>query len=157
MLHTTDPTNVHRARPLRPPGGDTDVRVDELMVPLVQAIWAHGLTTTGSCQDLEESVLGGNYTMYPQVGDGKQHADLYRGLAWLKLPHADGMRLLRMLAADPTLARRMRWLGDPGAWSCFSQISTDGSGGIPMGLTVEIQFPAWQIDQVVAVLTAAPA
>lgn len=152
MLHTSSLVHVHRAKRLRPPGSETDVDIDELMVPLVEAIWAHGLATEGSCQDLAESVLGGNYTMYPQVGDGKGHADLYRGLAWLKLPRTDGLRLLELLATDRTLAQRMRWLGEPGAWSCFSQIRTDDEGVLQLGQTVEIQFPARQIEHVVNVL-----
>jgi hypothetical protein len=70
------------------------IEVDEDMAPVVQQLWVMGFKTEGCCQDFGESIERNEHRSDTSEADRKRHADFHHGMAWLKLPEADAVRLI---------------------------------------------------------------
>ncbi|MFC5187961.1 hypothetical protein [Actinomadura harenae] len=133
----TQPVQVHPARTVTTPDGET-VEVDELMAPLVQALWAAGYATIMCCQDAGQAVRAGG-TNTP-VEHRPLYGDYYEGLAWVKLPIND---MIRLRALTRALAENRRWMASV-------PILPDG-----MAPWASLHFPADQIGDVTGMLRSA--
>lgn len=115
--------------------GEGPVEIDVEMVPLIEALWDKGFTTILSCQDLGESIQAGGTAIPRHLWE--RHAGFYRGMAWLKVPADDGVRLMEVF----------RPLVRPGEWLAQVPITPDG-----LCSWASIHFPREQIDEAAALL-----
>ncbi|MEV5573937.1 hypothetical protein AB0L06_28195 [Spirillospora sp. NPDC052269] len=131
---SSQPVQVHPTRAVTTPAGET-IEVDELMVPLVKALWAAGYATLMCCQDAGQAVRAGG-TCTP-VEHRSLYGDYYEGLAWVKLPIDD---MVRLRAFTRRLAENRRWMAS-------APIRPDG-----MEPWASLHFPADQIADVTKLL-----
>jgi hypothetical protein len=140
--------NVHPALRLELPGGGEAV-IDTDMVPLIRALWALGLQTTGCCQDLGESVA-----THPNWAEGielNRHATYWMGQAWLKMPLNDALTFLDKVNADEGFHERLRRWRHPDSWETYAYL-LPGDGGARLSTWAQIHFPKQQLAAVVTAL-----
>jgi hypothetical protein len=128
----------HPTKTLIDPDEDP-VEIDMEMVPLVEALWAHGYTTIMSCQDIGESILTGGTAIPEHLWE--KTAAFYRGSAWLKIPAEDGTKLMQVFKP----------IFRPGEWLAQIPITPDGACS-----WASIHFPREQIGEAAAVLESRP-
>ncbi|RFU41195.1 hypothetical protein DZF91_12995 [Actinomadura logoneensis] len=128
------PVQVHPTRAVTAPDGKS-VRVDELMVPLVKALWASGYTSLRCCQDAGQAIRAGG-TRTP-VEHRPLYGDFYEGLAWVTLPIED---MIRLRAIAQPVAEYRRWMAS----------APIRQGG--MGPWASLHFPTDQIDDLAKLL-----
>ncbi|MEU8799169.1 hypothetical protein [Spirillospora sp. NPDC048819] len=146
-------TNVHPYERLTLPNG-SQADIDLEMIPLMRALWAMGLKTVASCQNLGESI-----TAEPEgAGQGRRHAAYLTGQAWLRMPTQDAQTMLGHLAQSPVFADRFgRWT-HPDAWENYVYLlpGRDDDGVVQLSSCAQIHFPAPQILEVVDALPPVP-
>lgn len=143
-----DLDKVHPAERLTlPTGGQADIDLE--MIPLVQALWAAGLSTAACCQDLGESIAHGAEWAR---GEGRlRHAGYYQGQAWLKMPTDDALSMLASLAEHPLYKERLTRWTSPDAWESYVYL-TPSAQGAALTPWAQIHFPRQQIIEVTALL-----
>ena len=135
-------SNHHPVKRLTTPA-DGDQDIDVMLSPLLEALWAAGYETIGSCQDVGEST----------AGSSPRYSSHWHGYVLIEMPVEDACRLLDTVKDTPQFADRMHWAAD-GAWDVSVPIIA-GSGDEPTRpLWAQIHFPSDQIDDLVKVITA---
>jgi hypothetical protein len=136
--------NLHPTQILTGPSGEP-VPIDILLVPVIEMLWALGLTTVRSCQDVGEAYAAG--TMAPHAE--QRWSLFYSGQAWLRMPRASGQQLLTMLADTELFAPRLSPFTDKtnGGWQSHVWLGPNG-----LANDVNIYFPSPQITQVTETL-----
>jgi hypothetical protein len=145
----SDVENVHPCQRLTTPAGES-VDVDNGIAPLVVTLWALGLQTAGSCQNLGESIaVGPDWSK----GEGRlRRAAFYAGQAWLKMPADDGASMLSVLSELPKYRERFNRWTLPGAWESYVYLLASDDGVAP-SRWAQIHFPAEQIGEVTEILS----
>jgi hypothetical protein len=133
----------HPARRIRDPATGYSVDIDDEIVPLIQALWAGGYETIGSCQDLGES-----------TARAPGYGTRWGGYVLVEMPISDACRLLDTVKVTPQFEDRMHWAA-PGAWVISVPILPSGFSGddAELGPWAQIRFPKDQVDDLVKVLT----
>ena len=102
---------VHPSRRLTTPDGG-QVEIDARLVPLMAALWARGITTVASCQNVREFVAKSSPVEFAATlaDDGPlSHADSTRhGRGYLRLVDDQAAAGIFLKAAGPHLARVAR-------------------------------------------------
>ena len=130
----TDPTNVHPVRTVRV--GDRSADIDEMLAPLVEALWRNGFQTFTSCQDAGES----NADWVDLLPHMAAYVESRKGWAFIDLPMQDGLRFLTAVAqAGPRDAFYVEddALGCPACLGRHGQ--TDGPGDVRRDHRVEFR------------------
>ncbi|GAA0468021.1 hypothetical protein Ade02nite_78810 [Paractinoplanes deccanensis] len=106
-------TNVHPTVTVRV--GDRSAEIDELIAPLISALWRTGFTTLTSCQDAGES----NASWAEKLPHMITYVESRKGWAFVDFPIQDGLRFLTALAQagprDAFYVRTTHWAA-PQAW-----------------------------------------
>jgi hypothetical protein len=141
---------VHPSQRLTAPDG-TQAEIDTLIVPLVRALWALGLTTTASCQDFGEGTAGQRKAnQRPSRYGGDAFIAYYTGYAWLKMPVPDAQRLANTLLGTEFHDKvTRRW--EPGSWRMHVPMVFDENRGIVLE-NAQIHFPREQIARLTITL-----
>ncbi|ALG10776.1 hypothetical protein [Kibdelosporangium phytohabitans] len=109
----TDTTNVHPVRTIRV--GDRSADIDEMLAPLVEALWRNGFDTFTSCQNAGESNADWAETLPHMAAYVKSR----EGWAYVDFPIGDGLRFLTAIAQagprDAFYVRMTHWAA-PDAW-----------------------------------------
>ncbi|MFR9775369.1 hypothetical protein ACL02O_04830 [Micromonospora sp. MS34] len=109
----TGPTNVHPVRTVRV--GDRSADIDEMLAPLVEALWRNGFDTFTSCQDAGES----NADWVDLLPHMAAYVQSRKGWAFIDFPIQDGLRFLTAIAQagprDAFYVRTTHWAA-PHAW-----------------------------------------
>lgn len=106
-------TNLHPVREVRV--GKRSADIDEMLAPLIEALWRLGIETLTCCQDAGESNADWVETL--------PHMDAYvqarKGWAFIDFPIDDGLRFLTAVAQagprDAFYVRMTHWAA-PDAW-----------------------------------------
>lgn len=131
--------NYHPAKRLAAPDGSR-ADIDVMLVPLMEALWADGYETIGSCQNLGESA--GTLS--------RRSRTHWQGYVLLEMPVPDACRLLDAVKDTPQFAEYMHW-ADKGAWETSVSV-------LPLGLRsavmpwAQVHFPNRQIGDLVNVI-----
>jgi hypothetical protein len=146
---------VHPAQRLSAPDG-TVADIDTEIVPLVRALWAHGLVTAASCQDFGEGTAGQRKAgQYPSRYGGDAFIAYYTGWAWLKMPVPDARRLATLLLGTEFHDKvTRRW--EPGSWRMHIPLIFEESSGITPASTAQIHFPREQAPSLTRILELIP-
>jgi hypothetical protein len=132
---STPSRHVHPATQLVTPEG-YPADIDNVLVPLITALWAAGFTIIGSCQDLGES-----------IGDAwPRKAAYWKGWVLLELREAGSCRLADLAAGQFP----MHWTQE-GAWELTIPVIVLPFGTLPMDV-VQVHFPATQLDDLTALI-----
>jgi hypothetical protein len=120
--------------------GRAEVEIDELMVPLMRALWARGVHTCNGC--CQGDPCGKARIWFPDIGEADKFACLYFGA------YLNECEQLRKAGQDPPLGDRPvdRW-----EWSVFFRLPLMTRG------TISVRFPHEQIDDVTRWLEASTA
>jgi hypothetical protein len=142
---------IHPSQRLTAPDG-TEADIDTEIVPVVRALWALGLATTGSCQDFGEGVEGQREAVpHKSSYGGDGFIAFYRGYAWLKMPVADAQLLGDLLLGTEFRSEvTQRWT--PGSWRMHMPMIFDEHRGIVLADTAQIHFPRKQIPRLTSTL-----
>jgi hypothetical protein len=109
----TDTTNVHPVCTVRV--GDRSADIDEMLAPLVEALWRNGFETFTSCQDAGES----NADWVDLLPHMAAYVQARKGWAFIDFPIQDGLRFLTAIAQagprDAFYVRMTHWAA-PEAW-----------------------------------------
>jgi len=150
-MNDNNPPQVHPAQRLTAPSG-TLADIDIEIVPLVRALWTHGLATTASCQDFGEGTAGQRAVgqrLSRYGGDG--FIAYYTGYAWLKMPAPDAVRLADSLTATEFRDKvTQRWT--PGSWRMHVPVIFTEHAGTHLAATAQIHFPRDQVPRLTSVL-----
>ncbi len=144
----------HDTTRLAPTGTDDPVAIDNDMAPLIQQLWAKGITTMACCQDNGEAVeaeRGENRNTEPTGHHG--FIEYHRGLAWLKMPVHDALTLVAILARNETFASRIKIRWQRGSWRIHIPVIHEDSEFRPAPYA-QIYFPKEQITELTAALAA---
>jgi hypothetical protein len=129
--------NHHPTKRLVAPDGGT-AEIDVLLVPLIEALWAAGYETIGSCQDLGGSVR----TVSPR------RSAYWKGYALIELPVRQAQALMCQLGENPQLRPHMHWAA-PTAWEVSIPVIPDGGEILDIA---QFRFPNDQIGNLVEAL-----
>ncbi|MGH3626575.1 MAG: hypothetical protein ACRDRL_03925 [Sciscionella sp.] len=144
----------HGTTRLIPPGASNPVDIDNDMVPLVQQLWAMGLTTMACCQDNGQAVeaeRGENRKTEPTGHHG--FIEYHRGWAWLKMPVPDTLALLSVLSEHEVFASRTQVRWQRGSWRIHIPVIHDNTEFRPAPYA-QIYFPRTQITELTTALKA---
>jgi hypothetical protein len=150
-VNGTNTLQVHPAQRLTAPDG-TQADIDIEVVPLVQALWALGLTTTASCQDFGEGTAGQRkINQRSPAKGGDAFIAYYSGYTWLKMPTQDAQRLATILLGTEFRDNIIRrW--ERGSWRMHVPLIFDESRGIIQASTTQIHFPQRQVPRLTLTL-----
>lgn len=151
------PTQIHPSTPLVPPHHDEPVHIDDGMVTVVRAIWAHGWQTAACCQDTGEAADAERDLGQPRDEATSSHGfiEYYRGWAWLKLPRPDAFAFLEQMAEDDRLREPVTTRRGSRSWRLFHPVIWS-DGAFVATPFVQIYFPKKQIIEIECVLTHMP-
>jgi hypothetical protein len=138
-------SNHHPTKRLRDTVSDKLVAIDTMLVPLIEALWAAGYSTVGSCQDLGESIA--NATV-------ERKSAYWHGYVLLEMPVEDALHLLDTIKDSPQFQDKMHW-ADAGAWEVSLPIMPHGFFGHDADVApwAQIHFPNDQIGDLIKVLS----
>jgi len=109
----TDTTNVHPVRSVRV--GDRCADIDQMLAPLVEALWRNGFETLTCCQDAGES----NADWVDLLPHMAEYVRRRKGWAFIDFPIGDGLGFLTAIAQagprDAFYVRMTHWAA-PDAW-----------------------------------------
>ncbi|MEV0611064.1 hypothetical protein AB0I61_32395 [Polymorphospora rubra] len=109
----TEAIQVHPVREVRV--GDRSAHIDEMLAPVVEALWRNGFETLTSCQDAGES----NADWLDVLPHMATYVEARKGWAFVGFPIEDGVRFLDAVARsgprDAFYVRMTHWAA-PGAW-----------------------------------------
>ncbi|BCY11099.1 hypothetical protein [Actinoplanes sp. L3-i22] len=95
--------------------GTRRAEIDELLAPVIEAIWQHDLVTLTSCQDAGQSNADWVDVLPHMAG----YVESRRGWAFIDFPQDDGLEFLTLLAnagpRDAFYTRMTHWAA-PSAW-----------------------------------------
>ncbi|GAA4244357.1 hypothetical protein [Dactylosporangium darangshiense] len=95
--------------------GTRHAEIDELLAPVIEAVWRNDLVTLTSCQDAGES----NASWVDLLPHMAGYVESRRGWAFIDFPQDDGLEFLTVLAnagpRDAFYARMTHWAA-PSAW-----------------------------------------
>ncbi|MEV0776332.1 hypothetical protein [Streptomyces sp. NPDC050428] len=142
---------IHPHTLLTAPSGQP-VNIDLAMVPVIQMLWQMGMATTACCQNVGEATAA--------VRDQKGVESSYRGedfinyhLGWalIKMPRADAVRLIDILARVPTFQEfvQQRWTAT--SWRMNVPLIHE-KGGVILAGDALLHFPSEQIAALTQVL-----
>jgi hypothetical protein len=136
-------SNHHPTKRLRYTVSGKLVAIDTMLVPLIEALWAAGYDTVGSCQDLGESIT--------KVERQSSH---WRGYVLLEMPVEDALHLLDTIKDSPQFQDKMHWAA-AGAWEVSLPVMPHGFFGRDADVApwAQIHFPNDQVDDLVKVLS----
>lgn len=124
-----NPWRKHPTIPVEHPSGES-IEIDSEIAPLLEALWGHGIETTGSCQD-----------------DG--------GMVWLGFATPDEAALfIRTLAVEPSpdiesLYERQAGIGDEDAWQWQVWFEPQMTSEPDFAFLIELRFPRKDLAEVV--------
>ncbi|MCQ8832750.1 hypothetical protein [Streptomyces malaysiensis] len=131
---------------ITPPGEHVDIDIG--MVPVISELWRLGFTTTACCQDVGEATAGVREQRDVPLGyGGDAFIDYHRGWALLKLPTADALRMVALLAETPLFADHVRHPWRPGSWRMNVPLEPSGLADAAL-----IHFPSRQLIQLAEAL-----
>lgn len=142
----------HDTTRLIPPGTNDPADIDSKMEPLIQQLWAMGLTTMACCQDSGEAVEAerGNTPREEPTGH-HGFIEYHRGWAWLKMPVPDTLTLLSALSNHPEFAPRTKIRWQRGSWRIHIPVIHDSTKFRPAPYA-QIYFPSNQITELTTAL-----
>jgi hypothetical protein len=137
---------IHRSTLLSPPHRETPVAIDDEMVPVIRAIWAHGWQTAGCCQDTGEATEGERGARgFPSEPTGNAgFIEYYRGWAWLKMPQPDAFAFLTFVADCAGFQDRVTVRWGRGSWRMHTPVVWS-SDGFAMAAYTQIHLPREQL------------
>jgi hypothetical protein len=139
--------STHPTKRLRAPDG-TRADIDVMLAPLIEALWAAGYDTIGSCQDFGES-----------LHRHERRSAYWSGYVLLEMPVDDTLRLMDAIKGTPQFCGKMHWAAT-GAWEVslpvmpFSPFDVRGADEAEVSPWAQIHFPGDQVSDLMDVLTA---
>ncbi len=145
---------LHETTRLTPPGASNPADIDNGMVPLIQRLWAMGLTTMACCQDNGEAVEAERGHTPGKEPTGRHgFIEYHRGWAWLKMPVHDTLTLLSALSEHETFASRTKIRWQRGSWRIHIPVIHDTTE-FRAAPYAQIYFPKDQIPELTDALAA---